>query len=501
MKISITFSNRIGQYIYLLLLFFLASKVNAQSNAQILTDLKRNLSSIDRHQSYIYAVGLDDPELQLNYKKWLAAHPDIYEIPFILGKVYLRKDRVRAKDYLNRAAEINPRHTETWYLLSLNASFQGDIYQAKKYMKIASETDPNNAFYRIEYANFYKNTDLKKYIDINLEASEIKPKEAYTAYALARAAEAEPDNNKKEAYYNRLRDGYDVQTSFYNYAMTNYYEYLFDKQPLNAADLADKISKQQGAKPDWAALKKAATGYAKAKDYMASKEYQHAKKSILQLQLDTNKASFKHTLILKAELESLLNNKQKAFDLLFEESVRQPDVLITKAMEKHGKVLGMSQAYIQNKLWIALKKNMPEATGFTLPNSINGDLVSLSDFKGKVILLTYWFPGCGPCRAEFPHFENVLNKLGKERPIYLALNILTREQHLVESFFTMNKVSFTSLNDTKKRDKGTLNNNNVAPVNFIIDRAGNVAFSHFKTDAHSENELEQMLRLAIEQSK
>ena len=49
------------------------------------------------------------------------------------------------------------------------------------------------------------------------------------------------------------------------------------------------------------------------------------------------------------------------------------------------------------------------AADFTYPD-VNGKMVSLSDFKGKVVLVDVWATWCGPCKKEIPH----LIKLEKE---------------------------------------------------------------------------------------
>ena len=42
---------------------------------------------------------------------------------------------------------------------------------------------------------------------------------------------------------------------------------------------------------------------------------------------------------------------------------------------------------------------------FSNENHAEGEVVSLSDFRGRPVVLNFWFPSCPPCRAEMPDFE------------------------------------------------------------------------------------------------
>ena len=46
------------------------------------------------------------------------------------------------------------------------------------------------------------------------------------------------------------------------------------------------------------------------------------------------------------------------------------------------------------------------APNFTY-NDVNGNPVSLSDFKGKVVYIDVWATWCGPCRQQFPHLKTL----------------------------------------------------------------------------------------------
>jgi thiol-disulfide isomerase/thioredoxin len=61
------------------------------------------------------------------------------------------------------------------------------------------------------------------------------------------------------------------------------------------------------------------------------------------------------------------------------------------------------------------------AADFTLP-SLDGTQVTLSAFKGKVVLLNFWATWCGPCKAEIPGFVE-LQAQYKDDLVVLGLSV------------------------------------------------------------------------------
>ena len=67
------------------------------------------------------------------------------------------------------------------------------------------------------------------------------------------------------------------------------------------------------------------------------------------------------------------------------------------------------------------------APDFTLTD-INGQEVSLSDFRGKVVYLDFWASWCGPCMREVPHAKELKARMqGEEDLVFLYVSIDTDE--------------------------------------------------------------------------
>jgi len=78
----------------------------------------------------------------------------------------------------------------------------------------------------------------------------------------------------------------------------------------------------------------------------------------------------------------------------------------TKALYENLSVEMQSTKYgIAIKKYLDLSRDLQigdKAVDFQLPD-LDGNLVGLSNFKGKYILLDFWGSGCGPCRMENPN--------------------------------------------------------------------------------------------------
>ena len=60
--------------------------------------------------------------------------------------------------------------------------------------------------------------------------------------------------------------------------------------------------------------------------------------------------------------------------------------------------------------------------------SRDGDKLETTQYKGRILVVTFWASWCAPCRAELPVLEGLQIAMGKERVQVVAVNIEDRDQ-------------------------------------------------------------------------
>jgi peroxiredoxin len=112
------------------------------------------------------------------------------------------------------------------------------------------------------------------------------------------------------------------------------------------------------------------------------------------------------------------------------------------------------------------------APNFTLPG-LDGKMVSLTDYQGKVVFLNIWATWCLPCVEEMPSMEKLHQELKEERFEILAVSIDESGTEAVLPFMKKHKLSFPALTDTKGAMKNLYQITGV-PESFIIDKDGTI---------------------------
>ena len=103
---------------------------------------------------------------------------------------------------------------------------------------------------------------------------------------------------------------------------------------------------------------------------------------------------------------------------------------------------------------------------------IAGHSVSLGDYRGKVVFLSFWTTWCPSCITEMPAMEKLHRKLAGKNFAMVAVNI-KESAFQVKTFFENNKLSFTALLDLTG-EVSTEFGIRAIPTTFILDKKGNI---------------------------
>jgi len=110
------------------------------------------------------------------------------------------------------------------------------------------------------------------------------------------------------------------------------------------------------------------------------------------------------------------------------------------------------------------------APSFTLPD-VRGRLVSLGEYRGKVVIVNFWAISCGPCIQEIPDFIALQSRYG-DRGLQVIGIGLDRLEELKE-FAEKRGMNYEVLSGTKEV-AWLFGGISGVPRTFIIDRRGTI---------------------------
>ena len=115
------------------------------------------------------------------------------------------------------------------------------------------------------------------------------------------------------------------------------------------------------------------------------------------------------------------------------------------------------------------------ATDFILLD-LKGEGVSLSDLRGRAVMISFWATWCGPCRIELPHIVEVYEEYRDQGFEVLAVNV-REDPNRVRKYVEEAGLSFTVLLDTRGQVSKQYFVRGI-PTNVFVDRKGIVRAVH-----------------------
>jgi thiol-disulfide isomerase/thioredoxin/Tfp pilus assembly protein PilF len=434
-----------------------------------------------------------DQQLRTTYEAWAKEHPDKAVYQWALGELS-RQDVEKSVQYQKQALALDPKFAPAADQLGNIAEMCGDETASGKYFLQAIESDPTNVRYQFRFVQTFENTDLEKYRKLTEEFVRHFPKSEEVDQALVYLADRLESESDKIQVLEELRSLVPAN-QLHGYGMDKLFDAYARTQPGNALGLVQSLAKEP---PDPYFSKKlpAWTAYAQtlveirseidANDF--AKALDQVSKAKVPDDLDAVPLD-----LLKAEAQARGGNLSDAYKGLVEADAKSPDRLRGSALRKYGAEINKSPDQAEADIWQARERNAQPMKDFELTNYDTGKTVRLSDYRGKVVLVNFFFPTCHTCRGEFPFLQKIHEEYGPDKFVLLAVNIEPTEDDAVLPLFKNLKVNFIPLKSPVAGWADTVFDVHAAPVNMLVDKEGRLVLKPELDSSYQQELLERSI--------
>lgn len=137
------------------------------------------------------------------------------------------------------------------------------------------------------------------------------------------------------------------------------------------------------------------------------------------------------------------------------------------------------------------RKAAPDISGET----VGGGDLTLSDYRGKIVVLNVWGSWCAPCRAEAPHLAKVAEDTEDQGVRFIGINTRDLDKANARAFERRYDIGYPSLYDPSGKQILRFPRNSLSPQTIpstvVLDREGRIAVRALKE--LGEDDLRSML--------
>ena len=411
------------------------------------------------------------------YQEWSQNASDIAAYKWAMGQLYMYRDYDKVRQYTNEAIALDPGLSDGYSTLALMADVSGDKDRELALLKKAVETAPNSPDQAFYYAAALHQSNPALGREKSLDVAERFPESERGAQSLYWLAYRTENREERISLYERLRTTYPPEEfDWSGSGMTELADLYSQSQPEKALTLAEQMVAATAEDPDgWSATHwndrlTFQQNVMKGNALIADGEFQQA----VELLQDTkvprfvNANAFHET---RARALDGAGQTVEAYEYLLPLAAKEPTDTVRSATLLYAGKLGKDDKAVNAEIRDVLDEDAEEIKDYSFERYDNGERVSLSNFKGKVVLLNFWYPFCGPCRGENPELQKVLEKYGPEGFEILALNVHPEEDEFVLPYATGNGFDFIQLRSNMEFAQAEFQARGM-PTNFLLDVQG-----------------------------
>ena len=156
---------------------------------------------------------------------------------------------------------------------------------------------------------------------------------------------------------------------------------------------------------------------------------------------------------------------------------------------------GSTQA--MGKPLIAVDKRT-DAPDFVLQD-LNGETKKLSDYKGKVVVISLWATWCKPCLLELSFLKKLWSKDKSKFEILAVATDGPNTSARIRPVVRQKKLNMPVLLDTEGRVMAGLNGQGILPFSAYVDRKGRIAYTHGGFVAGDQEDLARVIEQLVQE--
>ena len=441
------------------------------------SEISAELDEAARNAAMKVAADESFEELLAVYREWSQDSSDIAAYKWAMGQLYMYRDYDKVRQYTNEALALDPGLSDGYSTLALIADVSGDKERELELLKKAVETAPDSPDKAFYYASRLNQSDPPLGRRKSLEVAERFPESERGAQALYWLAYRTEDRDEQLSLYERLRTAYPPEEFGWSESGMSLLADLYsESQPEEALALAEQMVAATADEPDgWSAgiWKDRLTfqkNVIKGDELITRGQFRQAEELLQDTTIPrfTNANVFHET---RARAMEGAGQTVEAYEYLLPLAAKEPTDRVWAAILVYAEKLGKDDKTLRAEIREVLEEDAEEIKDYSFERYDNGEWVSLSDFRGKVVLLNFWYPFCGPCRGENPELQKVLEKYGPEGFEILALNVHPEEDEFVLPYATGNGFDFIQLRSDLEFAQAEFQARGM-PTNFLLDIEG-----------------------------
>lgn len=401
---------------------------------------------------------------------------------------------------IRKALKLNPKLVPVWQDLSIALELKGDNAGSLRALEQAAAIapdDPSPAFYVVMKSRDIGPEEFRRRVLAFVAKWPTHTRSSQALYWLGQ--DAARDAGDQIAIYERLRRDFPfARFPWSENAMSDLFDLYADRDPSKALTLVEELAANESGKRepgDWREMRDFQRELVKARQLLDQNHPAEALALLDNLKPYRRMQPVAYHLY-KAEAEAAAGQPQRAYDGLAKLAAADPRLPLLNALDSYAAKLNRKPA---DDLWTLRQADSKPAAELNLPRFDSASKATWQDFQGKVVLLNFWYPGCGPCRREFTFLKTLPAKYPESRFVIVAVNTVPEEEPLVLPMLKKNGYHFLPLKgDSDWAEKTWQVRGN--PTNYLIGGDGRVYAKPRIHDAESLATLERLIQPLIKRT-